>query len=597
MPGCKTKSMAGTGSAAIATESADSKTGKLDQGVPPPWSEPPNRYPVPPSGPVKVAAAYARVSSDRQEKEQTIASQLEALTQAAQQRGYQLPPDLLFLDDGYSGARLDRPALDRLRDLASEGGCEAVLVYSPDRLARNYAYQVVVLEELQRAGCAVIFLNHAFDQSPEQQMLLQMQGVFAEYERALIGERTRRGKLFAARQGHPNWGGCATYGYRLVGKTDTLPQQLLIEDSEATVVQQMYRWLVEEQLSSHAIQKRLTEQQVPTRAQNTQGWCQSTVIEILRNPAYRGEAIYNRYQARDAQRPRMERGHKDRHPGNLGGRQERSPEEWITVPVPALVDPELWRLAQEQLARNREKATRHNTKHDYLLRSLLVCGQCGRRLIGVWSAGQGRYVCSARYPRTTAWACSGRSVSAARVEAQVWDYVHDLLADKDLLRARYEESRGDPAIHPREEQERERIERKREAIGREVQRLIDAYQAGAIQLAELQERRRRSEEQNQVLQRRWTEIQQQRREREQEIRLLQGLEAFCTSIQEALVEPSFVTKQKVLELVVDRIVVEDTKLTIGQTGPIGKYSTVSPGRGSVMSRDIEVNKVFNPERK
>jgi site-specific DNA recombinase len=238
--------------------------------------------------------------------------------------------------------------------------------------------------------------------------------------------------------------------------------------------------------------------------------------------------------------------------------------------VPALADPELWQLAQEQLARNREKATRHNTKHDYLLRGLLVCGQCGRRLIGVWSAaGQGRYVCSARYPRTAAGACAGRSVSAARVEQQVWDYVHDLLADKELLRTRYEESRGDPAIQPREEQERERLERKLEAIGREVQRLIDAYQAGAIELPELQERRRRSEEQNQVLRRRWAEIQQQRSEREQEIRLLQGLEAFCVSIQEALVAPSFSTKQKVLELVVDRIVVEDTKLTIRHLVPTG----------------------------
>jgi site-specific DNA recombinase len=517
-----------------------------------------------------MVAAYARVSSDRQEKEQTIASQLEALTQGAQHRGYQLPPDLLFIDDGYSGARLDRPALDRLRDLAAEGGVETVLVSSPDRLARNYAYQVVVLEELQRAGCAVIFLHHAFSQSPEEQMLLQMQGVFAEYERALIRERTRRGKLFAARQGHPNWGGCATYGYRIVRKTETAPQQLLVEESEALVVQQMYRWLVEEQLSSHAIQKRLTEQQVPTRGHNTQGWCQSTVIEILRNPIYRGEAIYNRYQTHDAHRPRMERGHKDQPPGNLRGRRERPPEEWISVPVPAVVDPELWRLAQGQLARNREKAARNNTKHGYLLRSLLVCGQCGRRLIGVWSAaGQGRYVCSARYPRTAAWACAGRSVSAARVEQQVWDYVQGLLSDHDLLRTRYEESRGDPAIEPREEQERERIERKLEAIGREVQRLIDAYQAGVIELAELQERRRRSEEQNQMLRRRLTEIRQQRQEREQEIRLRQGLEAFCDSIQDALIAPSFITKQKVLELVVDRIVVEETKLTIRHIVPTG----------------------------
>jgi site-specific DNA recombinase len=229
-----------------------------------------------------------------------------------------------------------------------------------------------------------------------------MQDVFAEYERALIRERTRRCKLFAARQGHPNWGGCATYGYRLVRKTETTPQQLVVEESEALVVQQIYRWLVEEQLSSHAIQKRLTEQQVPTRGYDTQGWCQSTVIEILRNPIYQGEAIYNRYQTHDAHRPRMERGHKDQHPGNLRSRRERALEEWITVKVPALVDPELWRLAQEPLARNREKATRNNTKHDPAAesvsvrpvwsaadRSLVGSGPGSLRLLGSLSAHGG----------------------------------------------------------------------------------------------------------------------------------------------------------------------------------------------------------------
>jgi site-specific DNA recombinase len=98
--------------------------------------------------------------------------------------------------------------------------------------------------------------------------------------------------------------------------------------------------------------------------------------------------------------------------------------------------------------------------------------------------------------------------------------VQGLLSDKDLLRSRYEESRGDPAVQPQEEQERERIERKLEAVGREVQRLIDAYQAGAIELTELQERRRRSEEQNQLLRRRWAEIQQQRQEERNHMWLL-----------------------------------------------------------------------------
>jgi DNA invertase Pin-like site-specific DNA recombinase len=195
-----------------------------------------------PSGlPLKLAALYARVSSDQQEKEQTIASQVDALQQAAHERGYHLAPELLFTDEGYTGARLDRPALDRLRDLAAEGAFEAVFVYTPDRLARHYAYQVLLLEEFERVGCTVTFLNHAFSNSPEEQMLLQMQGVFAEYERAQIQERTRRGRLFAARQGRVNWGQNATYGYRYLRKTETTPQQLVVEESEAAVVRQIYQ--------------------------------------------------------------------------------------------------------------------------------------------------------------------------------------------------------------------------------------------------------------------------------------------------------------------------------------------------------------------
>ena len=159
-----------------------------------------------------LAAIYARVSSEKQEQEQTVASQLDALYHAVAARGYVLTAELVFVDEGYSGARLDRPGLERLHDVAATGTVAAVLVYAPDRLARHYAYQVVIIEELTRAGCAVIFLNHAFGESPEEQILLQVQGVFAEYERALMAERTRRGRLFAARQGRVNWGGNPPYG-------------------------------------------------------------------------------------------------------------------------------------------------------------------------------------------------------------------------------------------------------------------------------------------------------------------------------------------------------------------------------------------------
>ena len=138
-------------------------------------------------------------------------------------------------------------------------------------------------------------------------------------------------------------------------------------------------------------------------------------------------------------------GFKDLRPGNLRSHAERPKEEWIPVKVPAIVDPETWELAQEQLKKNRERAKRNNTKHHYLLRSLLVCGMCGKRMIGWWTKNGGRYVCADRYPRHEPWACDGRSVMAREVEGPIWEYVKKLLSDPELLKARYEEGRGDPS--------------------------------------------------------------------------------------------------------------------------------------------------------
>jgi len=523
---------------------------------------------IPGGGLMKRVALYARVSTDKQEREETIESQLDALHHAVKSDGYEVPAGGVFVDQHASGARLDRPALDRLRDLAAEGAFDAVLVWSPDRLARRYAYQVVLMEELTRGGCEVVFVHHPFGQSPEEQMLLQIQGVFAEYERALIQDRTRRGQLFAARQGRVSWGN-PPYGYTYVRKTATTPQHLVMNEAEAEVVRQMYRWCVEEQLSSYAIHKRLTLQGIPTRKHNRRGWAQSTVIEILRDSVYKGEGVYNRTAPGDSQRPYMQRGLKDQRPGNRRTRVRRPQEEWIAVRVPVLIDPETWELTQGQLQRNSQRATRNNTKHAYLLRSLLVCGRCGRRLIGSWAAQGGRYGCAARYPRYAPGACDGRSVMAQSVEAVVWNHVKALLADPAVLQAQYEQGRGDPAVDVKADQERERIERKLTGLNREVSRLIDAYQAEIIELSELAERRRSVEAQGRMLRQRLREIAQQRANRENELRLLEGAEAFCASVRGSLEEPSFEVKQKVLQLVVDRIVVEESRVVIQHVVPTG----------------------------
>jgi site-specific DNA recombinase len=145
------------------------------------------------------AAIYARVSSEQQAEANTIASQVSALKERAETDGVSVSDAMTFLDDGYSGATLVRPALERLRDAMSAGLIERLYVHSPDRLARKYAYQVFLVEEFMRLGVEVVFLNRELGQSPEDDLLLQVQGIMAEYERAKIMERNRRGKLHAAR--------------------------------------------------------------------------------------------------------------------------------------------------------------------------------------------------------------------------------------------------------------------------------------------------------------------------------------------------------------------------------------------------------------
>jgi site-specific DNA recombinase len=165
-----------------------------------------------PEAPTIRAALYARVSSEQQTQQGTIASQLADLRQRIEADGLTLDEELTFIDDGYMGSTLVRPALDRLRDVVHAGGLDRLYVHSPDRLARKYAWQMLLVEELQRSGIELIFLNRMIGVSPEEDLLLQMQGMIAEYERTKIMERCRRGKRHAARRGSVNVLCGAPYG-------------------------------------------------------------------------------------------------------------------------------------------------------------------------------------------------------------------------------------------------------------------------------------------------------------------------------------------------------------------------------------------------
>src|SRR5262245_14367512 len=323
------------------------------------------------------AAIYARVSTGRQERDQTIDSQLTALRHWVAAQGHYLRPEHVFTDEGYSGSRLDRPGLDRLRDAACEGAFDILAVYSPDRLARKYAYQVLLLEEFRKAGCEVAFVQRPISDDPHDQLLLQIQGAIAEYERAVLGERFRRGKLQKARAGQ--WtAGKSPYGYRYVPKRDGVPGHLVVDEAEAEVVRMLYRWLIDGRMTVRQILKRLAAGPWRPRC-GKRLWSSAVVHRVLADPVYTGTGYHNRYSFHVPRRPRT---HGPRS-GEPTCRRPRPREEWIAIPVPALIDEQTHQQALAQLARNASLSFRNNTRNDYLLRCLLTCKTCGFAMFGI----------------------------------------------------------------------------------------------------------------------------------------------------------------------------------------------------------------------
>lgn len=237
-------------------------------------------------------ALYARVSTTRQQEDRTVASQVAALEKAAEGMGRWCLPSTVTWMRATAALAWTGPGLDAQRDAAADGLLDLVLVYAPDRLARNYVHQQIVLEELGKRGVQVHFLERPVSQKPEDLLLVQIQGVIAEYERAKILERTRRGRLHKVRNGQMLPFYIPPYGYRVV-RTLQLPQGLVVLDEvEAEQVRQTYQWVLEENLSARQVAKRLNAQDV--RPRKAQLWVQSTVYTILTNPAYAGLATYGK---------------------------------------------------------------------------------------------------------------------------------------------------------------------------------------------------------------------------------------------------------------------------------------------------------------
>ncbi|MBE2199609.1 MAG: recombinase family protein [Anaerolinea sp.] len=502
---------------------------------------------------MKIAAIYARVSTQRQAEEATIASQIDQLEQFANQNSYHIPPEYRFIDEAVSGKSLHRPALTRLRDSAMTGEIATILCLSPDRLSRNLGIQQLLTAEWQQMNVTLIFVHHPpSGNMAHDQMLLNLQGVFAEYKRTVISDRMQRGRRYKLRQGHSvPWP--APYGYDYVRAIEQSGSRWEVNLVQAAVVKQIFAWYTQDDLTTYGIAVHLNEQQIAGPEGGE--WQATTVSRILYQSGYRGIAYYGRKQQdfSGVGQPRKQGNGRLERPRY----QQRPVDEWIEVAVPPLVDEKIWQQAQEKRHMNQQNAQR-NSRRAYLLRGLLVCAICGHTLQGRAQGGHTYYRCShggkQRSVGVPAHTCTIRGDMA---EAQVWAALTDLLRQPEQIEAAWktqQETEQQPASQLSRWRQRQR------ELETQSRRLLDAYQNGVIELEELTNRRNPLLTELQTLQTRLAVA-----EKAAAVEL--SLEQFTTRIEEALQATDMETRQEVIRLLIEQIVVEDDALIVHHIVP------------------------------
>ncbi|NTV58497.1 MAG: recombinase family protein [Deltaproteobacteria bacterium] len=533
---------------------------------------------------MKPAAIYARVSSERQKTDDTIQSQVAALKAYADSEGYAVPEEWIFLDEGYSGALLVRPGLERLRDLACEGHFETVLIFSPDRLSRKYAYQVLLLEELSRHGVDVVFLKSAKATTPEEELMLQFQGMIAEYERAQIAERSRRGKKHRARMGSINVLSGAPYGYRYVRKTDSTSARYEVVAIEAEIVRTVFKLYLEDALSINAIARWLNDEEVPTRKRISR-WERSTIWAMLRNPAYRGTACFGKKERTERQRITRPLRNKGGFSPRCSSNRERPREAWVEIPVPPIIEEETFALAQERLEQNKRLSPRR-TIEPTLLQSMLVCGECGyafyrtstrtsrNKIYYYRCLGSDDY----RYPNGRV--CHNRPVRQDYLDEVVWKEVLRLLEDPDLIcneieRRLKEIQDSKPTKHKKDVLNKEIIR-----IQKAIEKLLDAYQENLLQLDELRQRMPELRKREKALSAELQRLEVAAVDQRTFLRLAGTMESFLARLRRTAETLDVQERQKVLRLVVKEVLVDRETIRIKHSIPVtegnGPQSKLSP---------------------
>lgn len=359
------------------------------------------------------AAIYVRVSTAEQaEKGYSLDTQLEACRQKAAELGISSVKE--FVDDGFSGEFIDRPALSHLRQSVANKEFDAVIIFDPDRLARNLAHQLLVTEEIEKSGAGLLFVSVNFEQSPEGKLFYSIRGAISAYEKEKIKERSLRGKRGKAAQGKII-ADAKPFGYTFDKKISNYE----VNEPEAEIIRQMYRWLVAERVGTATICKRLNESGVPS-PRLKKPWIVSAVYRLLTNPIYKGTHVAMRYRY-------------EKVGLNKRVKTRRPESEWIEVAVPSVVDEDTWQTAQQQLKDNKSLSKR-NLKHEQLLNGLVYCAKCGRKMTiayaGKASEPRSYYVCMSQRSNAYIYSdrerCSARRIPTELLDKKVYDHLYQL---------------------------------------------------------------------------------------------------------------------------------------------------------------------------
>jgi site-specific DNA recombinase len=517
-------------------------------------------------------AVYVRVSTQRQAQAQTIEQQLERLRADLHSQGVELTSERIFRDDGHSGATLNRPGLDRLRDAVRAGEVTQVLVTDPDRLARNYVQLMVLLEELERAGCELVFLDRPMGRDPQDQLLLQIRGAVAEYERTLIAERMRRGRQAKLRAGCLLPWSRAPYGYRLDPDRPRDPAGVTVEPAEAAVVQDLFASYIEAHQSLFGLARHLQALGIASPSGRPH-WSTATLRGILVNPTYTGQVYAGRWRARAA-RIRRSATHPIGKPSDSSTLVPAA--QWLPVAsVPALVSAAQFAQAQAKLAQNRAFARRHNTTHAYLLRALVSCGACGSSCLCRTAHRYAYYSCRGKGDPLHSGRdepCRARNAPARQLEALVWRDMCDLLTHPEQIAQALVRAHGGGWLPQELQARREQLRQGQLGLERQLERLTEAYLLAVVPLTEYQRRRQVLEQRLQALRTQVSQL-EAKVDRQAELAGWAASAAdFCARVRAGLASADFAQKRQLIELLVDRVLVTDGEVEIRYVIPLSAGS-------------------------